>query len=101
MSSSSYDYPAVGIFCKQSHHIQIRYNTKDVDNKLPWRVFVDGVETLASQVHVKGSLSGESSLDGKVVKWNLACYGKIKWNGSVATIKAKSRPPLDFYLLSD
>jgi len=99
MSSSSWDYPAVNIFRKKVQHIQIRYNTKDVGNKLPWRVFVDGTETLASQVYVKGFLRGESSLDGKVVKWNLACYGKIKWNGSVATIKAKSSRPRDLGLI--
>lgn len=99
MTSSSWDYPAVNIFRKKVHHIQIRYNTKDVDNKLPWRVFVDGIEHLASQVYVKGFLYGESSLDGKVIKWNMACYGKIKWDGSVATIKTKSKPPQNYHFL--
>lgn len=73
-------------------HIQIRFNTKNNGGPLPWRVFIDDEEFLASQVIIKGTVFGESSYEGDVQKYNIACIGKVRWSGSVANISAKQPP---------
>jgi hypothetical protein len=81
-------------FFKPNHHIQIRYNTKVGDSDLHWRVIIDGEETLASHIEVKGYVYGESSIVNGDQKMNIACYGKIYWNGTRAKIETGPGPEL-------
>lgn len=67
-------------------HIQIRYNTKNNGGPLKWRILVDGEESLASHVEVRGYLYGEQSMVDGTEKMNLACDGEIYWNGTDAKV---------------
>ena len=70
----------------QSKHIQVRYNTKSTDERLPWRVIVDGQESLAQDVLIFGKAYGQKTyLDG-VAKYNLAVDGKVYWEINTAII---------------
>jgi hypothetical protein len=68
-------------------HYQIRFNTKaEPGDPLVWRVFEDGRERLASDVHLKvRSYTEKSEVDG-VTKWNMACDGQALWMGSTVMI---------------
>jgi hypothetical protein len=81
-------------FFKPNQHFQIRYNTKVGDGDLVWRIIVDGQETLASKVEINGYVYGETSFVNGERKMNIACDGKIYWNGTWATISADNRPDL-------
>lgn len=70
---------------KPKSHIQIRYNTK-TDGKLPWRIIIDGKESLASFVEVEGYCYAESSVVNGETKFNIACYGRVEWSGTKARI---------------
>jgi hypothetical protein len=75
----------------EATHIQIRYNTKNNGGPLKWRVTVDGNETLASHIEIYGYVYGESSLVDDDQKMNIACDGKIYWNGTRAKIVASEK----------
>ena len=81
-------------FFKPNQHIQVRYNTKVGDSDLHWRVIVDGEETLASHIEIQGYAYGESSVVNGDQKMNIACYGKIYWNGTRAKIETGPGPEL-------
>ncbi len=69
-------------------HFQIRYNTKNNGGPLKWRVIIDEKETLASHIEIDGHVYGESSfVDGKE-KINIACDGKIYWDGTRARVSS-------------
>lgn len=67
-------------------HFQIRYNTKNSGGPLKWRVIIDGKETLASHIEIDGHVYGESSFVDGDEKINIACDGKIHWDGASAKI---------------
>jgi hypothetical protein len=81
-------------FFKPNHHFQIRYNTKNSGGPLKWRVIVDGEEMLASHIEIHGYVYGESSLVDDDQKMNIACDGKIYWNGTRAEIITGKAPDL-------
>ena len=66
------------------HEIKIRYNTeKDKsDHSLPaWRVLVDGVEFLATEVDIQvASKTTEDVLSAEITKWHISCFGHLIWN---------------------
>lgn len=64
----------------------IRFNTKHNGSDLVWRVFENGVEYLASDVIIHGSVFTETSIENGENKWNIACIGKLSWNNTVAII---------------
>ncbi len=66
----------------------IRFNTKHNGSDLVWRIFENGVEYLASDVRINGSVFTETSVENGENKWNIACIGKLSWNETVATINA-------------
>lgn len=81
-------------FFKPTHHIQIRYNTKNNGNGLVWRIIVDGQENLATDIVIHGYVYGETShVDGEV-KLNIACDGNIVWRGTFAEIFTGKGPDL-------
>ena len=65
----------------------IRFNTKHGESDLVWRIFENGVECCASNIRIEVPMWSESSLDGEVTKWNVACEGEANWNGSEILIK--------------
>lgn len=81
-------------FFKPEQHFQIRYNTKVGNGDLHWRVIVDGEETLASHIEIQGYVYGESSVVDGDQKMNIACDGKIYWQGTRATIQTGRAPDL-------
>jgi len=70
-------------------HIQIRYNTKNNGGPLKWRIIIDGEETLASHVEIYGHIYSEQTMVDGIEKMNLACDGKIYWNGDQVQVFAK------------
>ena len=66
--------------------IKIRFNTKDTDGSLPWRIFIDDKEFLASDIEIKGTAVGKKSIENGVVKWNIVCIGTVIWDGTKAKI---------------
>lgn len=81
-------------FFKPVQHFQIRYNTKVGDGNLVWRIIIDGKETLASSIEIRGYTYGESSLVNGERKMNIACDGKIYWRGTRAEIITVKAPDL-------
>jgi hypothetical protein len=69
-----------------SSKILIRYNTKHGDSDLVWRVFIDGVEHLASNLEITGDIYTEKTIEDGVTKFNIACEGVPKWDGTVLKI---------------
>jgi hypothetical protein len=76
-------------FLTPARHIQVRFNTKNDGGPLPWRIFIEDEQFLASHVNISGGVFGELSYEGDVQKYNLACTGRVTWDGTVANIKAK------------
>ena len=81
-------------FFKPNQHFQIRYNTKNNDGPLKWRIIANGEETLASHIVIRGYVYGESSIVDGHEKMNIACDGKIYWNGTSAEIITDKAPDL-------
>lgn len=81
-------------FFKPNQHFQIRYNTKNNGGPLKWRIIADGEEHLASHVEIHGYVYGESSLVDGDQKMNIACDGKIYWNGTRASIQTSPGPEI-------
>ena len=79
-------------------HILIRYNTKALDgDPLIWRVFVNGQENLASEITISGYCQSEASKEGEVVKYNIGCMGRVRWDKTHANI-ITSRPTADLLM---
>jgi len=67
----------------------MRFNTKHGGNMaVVWRVFEDGVEHLASDVRIHSPLYTETTQEHGETKWNVACNGRLVWDGTVAIITA-------------
>ena len=65
----------------------IRFNTKHNGNTdQVWRIFQDGTEHLASDVKIFSPLYTETTVEFNEIKWNVACDGRIIWDGTIAII---------------
>ncbi len=64
----------------------IRFNTKHGDSDLVWRVFENGSEFLVRNIDIRVPVLGESTIEGDVVKWNIACQGSMYIVDGVAII---------------
>lgn len=74
--------------------IILRFNTKAGEgNPLIWRVFVNGVEHLASGFEVHGYMYDVLSCEGDVKKYNVGCKGRVRWEGSRAVIITAKKEP--------
>ena len=76
---------------KPYNHIQVRFNTKTKNGEVPWRIIIDGKEYLAQTVEIHGSMYGEESIVNEEKKFNIACHGRVTWQGTNAYIKAIKR----------
>ena len=67
----------------------VRFNTQHGGRMdQVWRVFEDGVEHLASDVRIYSPLYTETTQEHGETKWNVACDGRLIWDGTVAIITA-------------
>lgn len=70
--------------------VLLRFNTKFEEDPLKrtWRVLVNGVETLAEKVYINipGETIQEDVAPG-VTKFHILCYGKVHWEGDIATVR--------------
>jgi hypothetical protein len=74
--------------------IIIRFNTKAENNDpFVWRIFVNGVENLATGFEINGYAHDVRSLDGEIVKYNVGCKGRVRWDGTRAVIITMKRDP--------
>jgi hypothetical protein len=64
----------------------IRFNTKHGESDLVWRVFENGSEMLVRNIDIRVPTIGESTMEGDVVKWNIACQGNMIIVDGVAII---------------
>jgi hypothetical protein len=64
----------------------IRYNTKHGESDLVWRVFENGSEFLVRNIDIRVPVIGESTMEGEIVKWNIACSGNMTIIDEVAII---------------
>jgi len=78
-----------------SNLILIRYNTKHGDSDLVWRVFIDGVEYLASDLHITGNVWTEKTIENGVSKFNIACYGTATWEDSNVVVNSATAASVD------
>lgn len=73
----------------KKHIIKLRYNTDCNDNRLYWRVLIDGVEHLAENVHIliPTFTTGDYLPDKGVTKHHISCESdNLVWDGDVLTI---------------
>lgn len=78
--------------------IILRFNTKaQPGDPLVWRVFVNGVEHLASGFSITGYIHDIVSEENGVTKWNVGCKGRVRWDGTIANI-ITSKPQNDILL---
>lgn len=67
--------------------IILRFNTKAPQgDPLVWRVFVNGVERLASSFEIHGYVHDVISQEKEVTKFNVGCKGRVRWEDSKAVI---------------
>ena len=64
--------------------IKIRYNTNaKPEDTLHWRVLINGVEHLASNVEINTQTKTTMDfIEGVGMKWHISCKGNFEWNGS-------------------
>jgi hypothetical protein len=73
----------------KKHKIKLRYNTECKDNRLYWRVLIDGVEHLAENVkiNIPTSTTGDYLADKGLTKHHISCESdNLVWEGDVLTI---------------
>lgn len=71
-------------------NVSIRYNTKATEeDTLHWRVLIDGVEHLASEVEVNTKLwTTKDWIDGVGYKYHITCESdSIIWNDTKCIIR--------------
>jgi hypothetical protein len=70
--------------------VNIRYNTKATDtDTLHWRVLINGVESLASdvEIHNVSVRTTKDYIEGVGEKWHITCESNnIQWQGTKCII---------------
>lgn len=68
--------------------IKLRYNTTCTDNKLYWRVLINGIEHLASDVKIHVPVqTTQDVIEGVGLKHHISCKGEnLVWNESELSI---------------
>jgi hypothetical protein len=74
--------------------IILRFNTKAKEgDPLVWRIFINGVENLASSFEVQGYIYDIISYEHDVKKYNVGCRGRVRWDGTKAVIITAQKEP--------
>lgn len=78
--------------------IILRFNTKaEEGSPLVWRVFINGVEHLASGFEIHGYMYDVMSYERDAKKYNVGCKGRVRWDGAKAVIiTARKQPDVAF-----
>lgn len=72
--------------------IILRFNTKAKEgDSLVWRVFINDKEYLASEFEIHGYVYNINSEEHGVIKYNVGCKGRVRWQGSKAIIITASK----------
>lgn len=68
--------------------IKIRFNTLAGESHLKWRVLIDGIEHLASEVNVLvPTITTKDQIEGVGEKWHITCKPEvIEWHGDKITL---------------
>jgi hypothetical protein len=64
----------------------VRFNTKHSGSNFVWRIFENGIEHLAQDVKLIGETFTECTEESGETKYNIACYGRLLWQGNIAII---------------
>ncbi len=81
------------------HTIKIRFNTECTDNRLYWRVLIDGAEHLAENVFINVPVftSGDFLPEKNQIKHHISCESDILvWNGIILTVNCTQAEVFDF-----
>ncbi|MBK9478480.1 MAG: hypothetical protein IPP56_01140 [Bacteroidetes bacterium] len=73
----------------KKYSIKLRYNTECKDNRLYWRVLINGVEHLAENVFIQIPVSTTADFleDKGVTKHHISCEANtLQWKGDELTI---------------
>lgn len=74
---------------KPYDEIILRFNTKAEENDpLIWRVFINGMEHLASGFEIHGYIYDIKSEEKGIMKYNVGCKGRVRWQNDKAIIIA-------------
>ena len=74
----------------KKHSIKLRYNTECNDNRLFWRVLIDGKEHLAESVNftIPVTTTCDFLADKGLTKHHISCESdNLVWEGDVLTVK--------------
>jgi hypothetical protein len=74
---------------KTKHSIKIRFNTECNDNRLYWRVLIDGVEHLAENIFINVPVhtSDDFLADKNQIKHHISCESSdLVWKDDVLTV---------------
>lgn len=69
--------------------IKIRFNTLAGDSHLKWRILIDGIEHLASEIRVMvPTVTTRDHIEGVGEKWHITCRPDvIEWQGDTIVLK--------------
>jgi hypothetical protein len=74
--------------------IKVRYNTNCVDNHMFWRILIDGIEYLVSNIifeiptHTTRDVVYDPSRESDVDRHHLSCTtNEVIWKGDIVIIK--------------
>jgi hypothetical protein len=69
--------------------IRLRYNTNDINGEYPWRLLIDGVETLVKEVHFEIPVSTTTDIIPEVgVKYHIGVdANSVEINEGIAIVK--------------
>lgn len=75
-------------------NIILRFNTKAIEgDPLVWRIFINNVEHLASEFEIHGYVYNVNSEELGIVKYNVGCIGRVRWEGTKAVIITPRKGP--------
>ena len=70
-----------------SNKYYVRYNTQHGESDLVWRVFENGKEHLVKNFYITVPMSGKSTLENGIQKWNVMCEGTMRIENGIAIIE--------------
>lgn len=65
----------------------IRYNTQHGESNLVWRIIENKKETLVKDFSIHTVVTGGSTIENGIQKWNVVCKGNMQVINDIAYIK--------------
>ena len=66
--------------------IRVRFNRQHGGSEAKWKIFAEGQMFLAYSINFNVPCFTETTVENDIPHWNIACYGKLVWNGPEAHI---------------